>query len=553
MTHDHIDTGRFYHLFADVAAQCIEHAFLPTFKILRSFTVLTLSLGMTVCLPWLKGKALSRRTLDPLFLLVVFVPIVFYLALWSRRKMLKESTQMRRDAHTRMCEAVFDIINCRQFVRALDASYPSHQMFLAYDRTAVEAYLDRVGSNGAFMNDTQWVAQYLGELTNLLAICYGSYSVLNGRASVGEFAVCMSLFTAVLSALYSAIESFNSLNYAYVCIEEMCRFLNASENVEALLVRQDPARQVSNISLDDAEEPVWRQPQLFLGIRNLCLRDAQSGARRSWSEDSNFMDDQDLSADLPLGYVYTVRAEDGCDIMRRQVGHLLRGTLGPGQGTLQVPSFVRTLTLTPPVNLAAGSLLANLTASAAGWVRARDAVAVLAVLGLPFQAPEGQEPHYGLDSEELMHALRVASARCVDMDHDDPTSNSTDGADDEESPSSSSSPSRIRHQLPSFDQSNSSWMARAAKEFRQRMESKDLTVLSSSVDIMQLPRAQGCETSTWGTASRWWVGQGQLLHNRYHKHEHPLENAAGNPLNNSSKHPVKIQWASGISVNIFCP
>ena len=37
--------------------------------------------------------------------------------------------------------------------------------------------------------------------------------------------------------------------------------------------------------------------------------------------------------------------------------------------------------------------------------------------------------------------------------------------------------------------------------------------------------------------------QGKLLHIRYHKHEHPLENATGNPLDNSSKHPLG-KWQS---------
>lgn len=471
MRHDPMELGRFCHLFFDTAPDSIAYAYSPTFQLLHSLLTLALSLLMALAVPMLRGHPVSLKTLQPLFGIVVLVPLAFLLALSARRSAFEALVQQRRDAHAEACDALQEVLACRHGVRAFDGAYPAQQVRLACD-AAHRGFLGRHSAYWEFKSDTQWVARYLGELAKLLIVLYSGYAALNhartgvGTMTLGQFAVVMSLYSAIISALYDFIEAWVGFSYARILISELSNFFN----------RPSPwLRTASARSGKAGKEPVTSQ-----GVRDawpsICVVavdvdiDFEEGSfqPKHFARPSSPSEPRGASVEIPLGCIYAVTASDGWSGARRYVGALLGGACAPRQGDVATPSFVRTLLVAPPASLAAGSVLENLTSYAAAWVRGSDALALAAVLGMPFEAPAGAAALHKLLPGRLLEALNSTLA-------------------DWELPAPTPGSPPLLH-LPTAEQADEDLLARVGASFRVRMAAMGVTVLSPMSKVEPLLR-----------------------------------------------------------------
>jgi len=388
----YVNSGRFYDMYFYLIPECIVHGFKPTYAIIRSVTVLTLSLSMAFVLPIISGKPV-HLSMKPLYNLIGIVPFILFCTLFLRQKRWHANTERRHDEHQRVCGILHDTLQCRHWVRSFDGACPSQQILLHFDKASGTGYSDWVDTYFEYQHDTLWIGKYLGEMMKLLAVLYGSYAVINtartghGNMSIGEFAVFVNIYGAIVSALYEFIDASSSFIYSSVLLEPLYTFFEL-ENEKKMRTPFLHERKKIQLAI--------RLQDVHVGVHH--VGDEQRCAAAVWNR---------ASVDVPLGSFYAVRSLIACDASRRQLGALLGGCAPVSCGATLIPTFARSLFIQWGASLS-GCLLDGLMATAAHWVNVRDVIAVLEVLGIPFELNKEEQTRHGsykLSPEQLYKAL----------------------------------------------------------------------------------------------------------------------------------------------------
>ncbi|CAJ1368078.1 unnamed protein product [Effrenium voratum] len=382
---DTIELGNFLHMLTDTVPDSITHGYKTVYQLAHCFVTVVLSVFMALLMPFLKGESPSFDTLQPLLWIVVPLQLAFAIGFWMRHPSFDRWATLSRDADIEKHGAMVDLLYCRRYLRAYDTSYPVQHVRHSFD-DACSYYLQQRGGFLLYQFDTQWVARYLGELTKVFGILSGGYAALRhehlheGQMTLGRFTVFLSLYSIIIDVMYMFLEAWTGILYAGFLVQELCRVLNEPDRWQP---RQFEAARIS-------EHPIARGHfSIKLAAADFYM--AAAACAKSTA-----------TVEVPLGLNYGVRTYSDASSLRQRVCEIIGETRAGLGGQM---SCARLLLLKPPVSLATGSVLENLLANAASWVRASDAYALLMLLGIPIPAPDGIKPLHGSCPEALRDRL----------------------------------------------------------------------------------------------------------------------------------------------------
>ncbi|CAE7031951.1 unnamed protein product [Symbiodinium natans] len=392
LSSDVLHLGTFLHMLFDTVPESVTYGYKTIFQLAHSSVSMVFSLLMAIVVQVLKGEVPPRDAWQPLLWILVPLHWTLAISVCQRRSSFNRWALAVRDSDIEKTSAMVDLLNCRQWLRAYDGAYPVQHVRSTFD-DAWSKFLEKRTTFVIYKNDTQWMARYMGELTKVLGILFGGYAVVQhqqsgeGHMTIGRFTVFVSLYNIIVDVLYSFIEAWDGLVYAGILVEELAKFINR------------PSRWLHHLSdepVDPQEHPIM-QGSFTIKLDSIGV-DLDVSPRKQGRMD----------AGIPLGRTYGLRTQNDASSLRRQLGEILGGLRIPS-GKIDLVSCARFLLLKPPVTLAAGTVLENLLANAAAWVRASDVVALLALLGIPLPPPAGAQPRHALDPAALLQALRDAA------------------------------------------------------------------------------------------------------------------------------------------------
>lgn len=389
---DVLHLGTFLHMLFDTVPESVTYGYKTIFQLAHSSVSMVFSVLIALVVQVLKGEVPPRSAWQPLLWILVPMCWTVIISVCQRRSSFNRWAVQARDSDIEKTSAMVELLNCRQWLRAYDGSYPVQHVRSTFD-DAWSSFLEKRTFFGIYKNDTQWLARYVGELTKVLGILFGGYAVVQhtqsgeGNMTIGRFTVFVSLYSIIVDVLYSFIDAWDGLVYAGILVEELAQFINR------------PSRWLHQLS-DEHVEP--ESHPVLTGSFAIRL------ASVSFHLDAMPSKLSSTDADIPLGRTYGIRTLNDASSLRRQLGEILGGLREP-PGKVDLVGCARFLLLKPPVTLATGSVLENLLSNAAAWVRASDVIALLAMLGIPLPPPPGAQPRHALDPAVLLQAVRQAA------------------------------------------------------------------------------------------------------------------------------------------------